>query len=89
MSDEVRRIQKSSCFLIGIALFALAGFLLPDLLPIWWAPLVAGTVAGIGAIINIIHLGRGRLEIPTVTIAAAVVGGVALCGSVLIIANIL
>jgi hypothetical protein len=64
--------------------FSLAGFTTNMV-----APLVAGTVAGIGAITSIIHLGRRRLEIPTITIAAAVVGGVALCGSVLIIANIL
>lgn len=89
MPDAVSQIQKASWLFLGLALFSLAVFLfgapsIGSLNPrlVTWAALVAGFVAGIGAIQCVVYLKRRELALPRVTIAAVTAGGVTLvfCG---------
>jgi hypothetical protein len=96
MSNEVSKIQKSSWFFVCLALFTISVILLdvPTLGPfdettMLWASLIAGMVAGLGGIHCVLYLIRRRLTVPVISIAAAVVGGVTLSGSVFMIAWIL
>jgi predicted membrane-bound spermidine synthase len=93
MADEVRQIQKVSWLFLGLALYALvivfAGTPWPDILSprvAMWTALIAGLVAGLGAIQCVVYLRRRGLELPGVTVAAAIIGGLTLIGSVLIVA---
>lgn len=91
MPDAVNQIRKASWLFLGLALFSLAVFLfgapsVGSINPrfITWAALIAGFVAGIGAIQCVYYLKRRKLALPGVTIAALAAGGVALvfCGLV-------
>jgi hypothetical protein len=95
MSDEVRQIQKASWLFTGLALFTVSmfffgapsiGFLSPKLM--MWTALLAGMVAGIGAIQCVIYLRRRKLPLPSITIAAVIIGSVTLSGSALVVAYI-
>jgi len=92
MSNEVRQMQKASWFFLGLALFMLGIFFFgaPTIGSlssgfVMWVALIAGMVAGLGAIQCVIYLKRRSLEIPGVTVAAVIIGGVTLVGSALII----
>ena len=93
MSDEVRQIQRASWLFLGLALFMLASFLFgaPSIgflssRFMMWTALVAGLVAGVGAIQCVIYLKRRNLAIPGITVAAVIVGGLTFLGSALIVA---
>ena len=93
MADEVRQIEKASWLFLGLALFMLASFLFgaPSIgflsaRFMMWTALVAGLVAGLGAIQCIIYLKRRNLAIPGVTVAAVILGGLTFLGSALIVA---
>lgn len=93
MADEGRQIEKVSWLFLGLALYALvivfAGTPSPDILSprvAMWTALIAGLVAGLGAIQCVIYLKRRGLAVPGVTVTATVVGGLTLVGSVLILA---
>ena len=95
MSDEVKQIQKASWCFTGLAVFTIAVFLFgaPSIgflseKFVMWAALIAGMVAGLGAIQCIIYLRRRNLAIPPITVASVVAGGLTLTGSLLIIAYI-
>lgn len=86
-------MQKASWVFLGLALFMLAtlffgapslGFLSSGF--VTWIALIAGMVAGLGAIQCAIFLRRRGLAIPNVTVVAVIVGGVTLIGAVFIIA---
>ena len=92
MSNEVRQMQKASWLFLGLALFMLAifffgapsiGFISSGFM--MWTALIAGMVAGVGAIQCVIYLKRRKLALPGVTVAAVIIGGVTLVGSALII----
>ena len=93
MADEVRQIEKASWLFLGLALYTLAvvfvgapspGILSPRIA--MWTALIAGLVAGLGAIQCVVYLKRKGLAVPAVTIVATVVGGLTMLGSALIIA---
>ena len=93
MTDEVRQIQKASWLFLGRALFMLANFLFgaPSIgflssRFMMWTALVAGLVAGVGAMQCVIYLKRRNLALPGVTVAAVIVGGLTFLGSALIVA---
>jgi hypothetical protein len=92
MTDEVRQIQKASWLFLGLALFMLANFLFgaPSIgflssRFMMWTALVAGLVAGVGAMQCVIYLKRRNLALPGVTVAAVIVGGLTFVGSALIV----
>ena len=93
MPDEARQIQKASWFFLGLALYSLAivfiGTPSPAILSprvAMWTALIAGLVAGLGAIQCVVYLKRRGLAVPGITVAATAVGGLTLAGSVLIVA---
>ena len=93
MADPVRQIRKASWSFLGLALFTLAVFLFgaPSIGPVssrfvTWLALIAGFVAGLGAIQCVVYLKRRGLATPNVTVAAVALGGMALLGSALIVA---
>jgi hypothetical protein len=86
-------MQKASWVFLGLALFMLAtfffgapslGFLGSGL--VTWIALVAGMVAGLGAMQCVIFLRRRGLAVPNVTVVAVIVGSITLVGAVFIIA---
>ena len=86
-------MQKASWVFLGLALFMLATFFLgaPSIGfltsgAVTWIALVAGMVAGLGAIQCVIYLRRRDLAIPGITVAAVITGGVTLVGAILIVA---
>ena len=85
-------MEKASWLFLGLALFMLAIFFFgaPAIGPLssgfmMWTALLAGMVAGLGAIQCVIYLRRRSLAIPGITVAAVIVGGITLLGSVLIV----
>lgn len=93
MSNEVRQMQKASWLFLGLALFMLAIFFFgaPTIGSlssrfVMWTALLAGMVAGLGAIQCVIFLKRRGLAVPGITVAAVILGGLTLTGSVLIVA---
>jgi hypothetical protein len=85
-------MQKASWLFLSLALFMLAtfffgapsiGFLSSGFM--MWTAVIAGMVAGLGAIQCVIYLKRRKLAVPGVTVAAVIIGGVTLVGSALII----
>lgn len=93
VANELRQMQKASWLFLGLGLFMLAifffgapslGFLSSRL--VTWTGLVAGLVAGVGALQCVIFLKRRGLALPGVTIAAVIVGGLTFVASALIIA---
>ena len=93
MADEGRQIRKASWLFLAFALYALAivfvGTPSPDVLSpriAMWTALIAGLVAGLGAIQCVVYLRRRGLAVPGVTVAATIIGGLTMLGSVLIVA---
>jgi len=90
---EVLQIRKASWLFLGLGVFTLAVFLFgaPSTGPIstqhvTWIALIAGFVAGLGAIQCATYLRRRQLALPGITVAALAVGGVSLLISGLIVA---
>lgn len=93
MADDTRQIRKASWSFLGLALFTLAVFLFgaPSIGPVssrfvTWLALIAGFVAGLGALQCVVYLKRRGLATPRVTVAAVALGGLTLLGSALIVA---
>lgn len=93
MADEVRQIRKASWSFLGLAVFSLAIFLFgaPSIGSVssrfvTWLALIAGFVAGLGALQCVVFLKRRSLVTPGITIAAVALGGLTLLGSALIVA---
>ena len=86
-------MRKASWIFLGLALFMLAtfffgapsiGFLSSGFMT--WVALIAGMVGGLGAIQCVIYLRRRGLPLPSVTVAAVIVGSVTFVGAVFIVA---